>query len=310
MLMNKTRIRRKKKNTALVVGSGGFYGAYDAGVLASLCGKMKFDAVYTSSVGALTGTFFAAGQKDAIEHVWRHLVCGRKILNPLNVFKKKPILDLYYLIALFRSGEMKLNTERIFSSGISLVYTLTRYHDGKKVYMAPTHETIFTLMKASAAIPFLYPKVPIGDSEYIDGAFVDPLPFERARADGYEDITVVTNKWENAVPIELGMISKSILQMLNPRLKHFLEKYKGEYLNTARKIPDTSNIRVIRPSVKLPLNHFLDTDQNRISNAFAQGKEDGKRFMDGVQIPVQQETASRAEYIETFGHSHTQILAL
>ena len=56
---------------ALIVGSGGLKGAFEAGAVAKLCrvlGPDYFDAVYASSVGVFAATFFVANQPETIEN--------------------------------------------------------------------------------------------------------------------------------------------------------------------------------------------------------------------------------------------------
>ena len=90
---------------ALVTGSGGLMGAYDAGVLVILgreLGADYFDSIYASSVGVFISTFFKSGQSDTIENTWRNLVHSKQLVNFTNPLRGKQVLDLEYLAEIFQ----------------------------------------------------------------------------------------------------------------------------------------------------------------------------------------------------------------
>lgn len=272
----------KSKKRALVVGLGAFYGAYDAGVLATLCrnlGPDYFDTVYACSVGVCAATFYAANQPDTIERTWRHLVDGRKIMNFLHPFRGKEAANIAKLVELFRGSESRLDTENAFSPGKKVIYALTSYPSGEPCYQKATKENWHQLMRASTALPLLNKPVMVDNKRFIDGGLADPLPIEKAFADGYDEIIVVLNK-ERGTSVRRFHVFSVFFNILMPRA---IGKLLRNYGKRARAIEDilaaSPRIRVIRPDKHLPLRHLFDTNKRRLNAAIDQGIEDAKEFL-------------------------------
>ncbi|MFA6909187.1 MAG: patatin-like phospholipase family protein [Patescibacteria group bacterium] len=267
---------------ALVVGLGGLRGAYDAGVLATLCrtlGPTYFDAIYASSVGVFSATFYAAGQADVIEHTWRHRVDGTKLVNMFNVFKKRKVLDLAYLIDIFQREESYLDVERILHSHTKLIYVLTRYPSGEVAYQTPTHDNLFELMRGSAAMPFIHGPVRIHNDLFIDGGLTDPVPVIKALEDGYEDITLVYNKPAGFFVSRRYALSSLLMSLLLPRpIGRSLRNLKGLIEHIEMTTLANPHISVIRPSAQIPIHSILDADKARLNATIDLGIADAKKY--------------------------------
>lgn len=271
---------------ALVIGRGGLYGAYDAGVLVVLCkelGPTYFDAVYASSAGAITAPFFLSNQPDVIEELWRTVIYGRGLLFK-NVFWGRPILDLDYFFSIVRGGvihkKLRLDVERIFLSHRPFTCVLTDYMLGRAVYHTTTKEDIFDAMRASAAIPLLYGTVRIGEREYVDGGLTDLLPVEKAEEDGFEEIWAVWN-YRRGLPSKqpLSTTAKLFSFAYPATIRRLMWGYEHQLQRKAEAVEQNKKIRAIRPGKPLPLKSFIDADPGRINATFDQGVRDAYKFL-------------------------------
>jgi predicted acylesterase/phospholipase RssA len=102
-------------------------------------------------------------------------------------------------------------------------------------------------VRASAAAPYLHPRVPINGKEYVDGHLSDPFPVEKALADGYDEIVVVCNKSRESVP----NLSKS----------------------------KENRVRTIFPSSKSPVRWNFDSSKDRINQLVDLGIRDALAFI-------------------------------
>ena len=91
----------------LILEGGGMRAGFVAGVLMALMdrGLVDFDRAVAVSASVPSLAYFAAGQREEIERVWRNelntpkLVCYRNIpATSLALSKKRPFLDIDYLI--------------------------------------------------------------------------------------------------------------------------------------------------------------------------------------------------------------------
>lgn len=263
-----------------MVGSGGLTGAYGAGVVVTLArelGPEYFDAIYASSVGTFAASFFTAGQPGVIEHVWRHLVDGRKLVSALKPLSGKRILDLDYLLRVFSEKEgARLDIKGIFQNKSRLVFVLTNYKTGEAIYHIPTATDILQCMKASSSFPFINPPVNIAGVPCIDGTLSDALPVERALQDGYQELVIVSNKPSGIYAGKYYWLARSICPLIIPKpLCQLVATYRERQENI--RIPSTA--KVIRPGKKLPLLHAGDTNKKRINETFDTGIRDADLFL-------------------------------
>lgn len=271
---------------ALVTGIGGLRGAYDAGVLATLCRELSseyFNAHYTCSVGVFASTFFIANQPDIIENTWRNHIDGKKLINFRNIFSDREILDLEYLINLFQTDISKLDLERVLTSPVSLTCVLTHFDSGNPIYHNPKRNNLFESMKASSALPPLHSPVEVGGVRFIDGGLSDPLPVNKALQEGCDDILVVYNKIHGFyTEMWFELLQRLMRLKYPPQIARLIRKYHEHLKQLEEELEHNPRIRIIRPSNKLPLKSVIDTDKERINHTLDIGIEDAKRFLDSL----------------------------
>ena len=49
------------------------------------------------------------------------------------------------------------------------------------------------MLKATCAIPFAFPVIPLNGEEYYDGGICDPIPVKKAIEDGHEKLLIILN---------------------------------------------------------------------------------------------------------------------
>lgn len=271
------------KKRALVIGSGGLFGIYDAGAVFTLCrelGHDYFDAIYGCSAGAYTAAHVPLNQPDSGENVWRNYADGEKLINFFNPLRGRNVLDLEYLTNVFQTGETLLHVENVSRISTSLQFVLTDQRTGKPVYMQPTEKTIFPLMCGSSAMPIAHSPVVIDGVTYVDGALSDPVPFQKARSDGYEDIIVVYNGPKGFSAGDTYDMFSGILALFLPHeIGHLLKTRAQRLQEIGNQLENENDLKIIRPRIRLPLRSILDSNKKRLNASFDMGVEDAREFL-------------------------------
>lgn len=268
---------------ALVLGSGGLRGAYSGGVVATFgreLGYDYFDALYTCSAGSYTGAYFASRQSDIIEAIWRECVHGRLLMRWRNIFRSgQPILDLFYLNSVLQSRKYQLSAENLLRSRMKISIVATECHSGVAHYFSPkTSQEFFLQVRASAAVPYLHPKVVIEGRGYIDGGLSDPLPIERALADGHDEVIAVCNQprlEKNCFDILLPSVCAIKFQ---GRRQMFLSLAKQRRIRELVE-KNKSCVKVIFPSSELPVRWRFDSSKDHINQLVDLGIRDALAFL-------------------------------
>ncbi len=271
------------KKRALVIGMGALRGAYDAGVIVTLCralGSDYFDSIYGCSAGTYAATHFVLNQSDSGENLWRKYMDGRKFINFLNPLHGRNIIDLEYVARILQKGETFLYVETLNQISTQLVFALTEQRTGRLVYMQPTCQNIFDIMNASSAMPFLHPPIIIGGIPYVDGSLSDPLPFAKALADGHDEVVVVYNKPKGFLVGNRYDTFSHLLAMGMPKhVAQLIRTLKFRFQEIEQGLENEPRLKIIRPKTQLPLKSILDTNKARLNACVDMGIADAKKFL-------------------------------
>ena len=250
--------------TALVVEGGGLRGAFPVGVLQVLLARFgadAFDGIFAVSSGVFASTFYLAGQGAEMETIWRDRVCGNQLVDHRNWFTRNSVLRLDYLIDLFK-GPARLDLDRVMSSRPYLEYVLSDHDTGNSVYVDAKRSDIFDLMRASSALPRVYPlPVRIGGCNFYDGGQSDPIPVQRAIEFGASHIVVVRTR-------PAGYFKKPVLPWLATTA---LQNRYNESVRLIEHPPAGQSIVSFNPTTMFVGR--LTRNQRRITAAIEHGKE-------------------------------------
>jgi NTE family protein len=172
----------------LALGGGAARGFAHIGIVRTLVAHGIIpNVVVGTSIGAVVGGSYAAGQLDRLEE-WA------RSLQPRNIFG-------YLDIRLNGSGLIggdKLAAQLERALGHTLIEELplkfatvaTEVRTGHEIWL--THGRMVEAMRASYALPGIFAPVLVGDRWLVDGALVNPVPVSAARALGAE-IVIAAN---------------------------------------------------------------------------------------------------------------------
>jgi NTE family protein len=172
----------------LALGGGAARGFAHIGIVRTLIAHgIVPNVVVGTSIGAVVGGAYAAGQLDTLED-WARSLQPRNILGYLDIR-----LNGSGLI-----GGDKLAAQLEAAMGPTLIEDLplkfatvaTEVRTGHEIWL--THGSMVNAMRASYALPGIFSPVLIGDRWLVDGAMVNPVPVSAARALGAE-IVIAAN---------------------------------------------------------------------------------------------------------------------
>lgn len=171
----------------LALGSGAARGAAHVGVLEVLAeAAIECSVIAGSSVGALIGAAYAADMlPDEIGRMvrdarWRHFARVARIPGPglLDSSPLQQALDRYL---------GPLNIEDLPRTFAAVAYDLRRR---ERVLL--TTGPLAMALRASTAVPGLFPPVAIGTRLLVDGAVAEPVPLAAARELGADRVIAVS----------------------------------------------------------------------------------------------------------------------
>lgn len=193
---------------ALVLGGGGARGMAHVGVLSEFeKAGIPIDVIVGCSAGSIVGSLYA--DYPNAERL-------KKLLRPLRTWD---ILDISLIYCRYGFVQGKaltyflnknLSVKRIEELRIPLYIVATDIIEGKLVCM--NAGPIIPAVRASCAVPLIFPPIPLYDRWLVDGGVADPVPASTARAIGAEIVVAVdlSNLLKRSCPSNLfGIASRA-----------------------------------------------------------------------------------------------------
>jgi NTE family protein len=169
-----------RPSIGLALGGGAARGFAHIGVLRTLKAHgIVPDVIVGTSIGAVVGGSYAAGEIDTLE-AWARGLTVRGVLGYLDVS-----LSGSGLIGGNRLADLldaSLGDRRIDELPIRFAAIATEFNTGHEIWL--TRGRLVQALRASYALPGIFPPVRLGGRWLVDGALVNPVPVSAARALG------------------------------------------------------------------------------------------------------------------------------
>ena len=171
---------------ALVLGSGAARGWAHIGVIRALeSAGVRPDIVCGTSVGALVGAAYAAGNLARFED-WALRMRARDVISFFDVRLSGGLLNGTRLMSFIATLMDDLPIEELAMRFGAVATTL---HTGSEVWLRSG--SAYEAVRASLAMPGLFPPVQREETMLVDGALVNPVPVSLARAMGADIVIAV-----------------------------------------------------------------------------------------------------------------------
>ena len=185
--------------TGILDVGGGMRGIFGAGVTDCLLDeKVYLPYCIGVSAGSANLISYIAKQRGRNYRFYTRYAMRPEYMSLQNFLKKRSYFDLDYVYGTLSvtGGEDPVDYDAFFNAGQTLITVATRADDGKPQYFtnADFHTDDLSPLKGSCAIPGVCKPYKVGDSLYFDGGVADPVPVEKALADGCDRLLVVLTK--------------------------------------------------------------------------------------------------------------------
>jgi NTE family protein len=171
----------------LVLGSGAARGFAHIGVIQVLLENgIKPDIIVGTSIGALVGGCYVANRLDELE-TWARALTLRRILGYLDVRIGSSGLISGGRLA-HRLADA-VGTTAIEELPVRYAAIATEVGTGHEIWL--TRGSLALAMRASYALPGIFPPIRVGGRWLVDGALVNPVPVTAARAFGARVVIAV-----------------------------------------------------------------------------------------------------------------------
>lgn len=155
------------------------------------------------------------------------------------------------------------------------------YLDGKKL------DQQCTMLKATCAIPFVFPVISLDGKKYYDGGICDPIPVRKAQQDGNDKMLIVLTRpkgyrktLSRANVIASRLLKKKYPHLVEPLLtRHLLY---NETLDYCEELEKSGKAIILRPSEDIQIES-LEKDLQKIDRIYHYGYQLALEHMDDIK---------------------------
>ncbi|MFF5995034.1 patatin family protein [Lysinibacillus sp. KU-BSD001] len=246
------------QDASLILEGGTFRTLFTAGVLdAFIDEKMKLPYIVAISAGAINACSYVAEQKERTLRVLSTYRHDKRYMGIGNFLKERSYfgLDFAYNVLPNQLDLFDWETYRTFDG--QLEFGVTNAYTGEVEYMdALTMDTQCTMLRATCALPILFPEIKLNDVPYYDGGLADPIPVKRAEEHGFnKHIFVLTRP--KGYRKEMDRKSKWVMKLfarkypaLAQAMAHRAERYNAT-LEYVESLEATGQAFIFRPDYAL-----------------------------------------------------------
>jgi predicted patatin/cPLA2 family phospholipase len=290
----------------LILEGGAMRAGFVAGAVMALMDKRltNFDAAMAVSASVPTLAYFAAGQREEIECVWRHeldtpnLVCYRNIpATSFSLSTERPIIDIDYLVYKVFKNKYPLDIQSLVRSQIDCFFALTKVPDGSLAFLRPSDDDIYETFKAALAVPCCYPgTVCLGNYEYIDGGTVNPLPVRSLYHKKTDRILAILSKPLDRESDPPGLFERILFWRYFRSYDWVLDRlwasgrvYNEEASTLGHLAADTPPKALIICPDKIPPAKFITRDSKKINKTIDLGYRKVEEYEDEIEQFLKEE---------------------
>ena len=172
-----SRPQPRRPRIGLALGGGSARGWSHIGVIRALEALgIRVDVVAGTSIGALVGAAYAAGELDRFEH-WVTALTRKDVLSLMDFHLGSGVLKGARLMDFFHDY---FEDRAIEDMELEFGATATVLQTGAEVWLR--EGSTLDAVRASIALPALFAPFQRGDDLLVDGGLVNPVPISLARA--------------------------------------------------------------------------------------------------------------------------------
>ena len=182
----------------IVAEGGASRTVYSAGVLDMLLSKgVVADYFLGVSAGIAFGVSYCSMQHQRNKKLIEDFYCTPEyfgaphLLDPAN----RSYYNLDYVFDKVPNELLFFDYEALQNNPARVIAGLTDLRTGEPVYMdIDRSDRRFMALRASCALPLLFPPIEIDGRLYMDGGISDSIPYEKALADGCDKLIVIVTR--------------------------------------------------------------------------------------------------------------------
>ncbi|MDU1229346.1 MULTISPECIES: patatin family protein [Clostridium] len=263
--------------TGLVLEGGAFRGLFTAGVLDGLLDiGADFKYVVGVSAGATNAYSYISKQKGRNLEIMEKFLDHKRYVGYGNLIRCKSIMDLDFVFDEIPNKHCIFDYDTFYSYDGKMLVGAFNIETGKVEYFdKDSLDDKNMILRASCAIPLMFPFAKINGKLYADGGLKDSIPIKKSIVDGNKKNVIVLTRNEGYVKKQskANKLTYKLYKKKYPKLADVLNNRYSEYnsqIKFCEELEKNGDAIIIRPTVKMDVSRF-ERDKNKLKEIYNNG---------------------------------------
>ena len=263
--------------TGLVLEGGAFRGLFTAGVLDALLDiGADFKYVVGVSAGATNAYSYISKQKGRNLEIMEKFLDNKRYVGYGNLIRCKSIMDLDFVFDEIPNKHCIFDYDTFYSYDGKMLVGAFNIETGKVEYFdKDSLDDKNMILRASCAIPLMFPFAKINGKLYADGGLKDSIPIKKSIVDGNKKNVIVLTRNEGYVKKQskANKLTYKLYKKKYPKLADVLNNRYSEYnsqIKFCEELEKKGDAIIIRPTVKMDVSRF-ERDKNKLKERYNNG---------------------------------------
>lgn len=274
--------------TGVVDVGGGLRGIYAAGILDyCMVHDIRFDCCIGVSAGSANMAAYLAGQQGRNYRYYAEYSFRKEYMGAGNLLHTGSYINLEYVYGTLSNadGESPLNYSALMEHPADLFVVATQADTGEVHYFTKEDmsQDQYQILMASSCVPGVNRPYEIDGVKYFDGALSDPVPIEKAFAEGCDRVVLILTK-PAAIPRKQGKdrVLADLIQRQYPvaaqQLRLRAERY-NQAVELAREYEREGRMLILSPDDISGVD-TLRRNRPALQRLYQKGIRDGKQVLE------------------------------
>lgn len=265
---------------ALILEGGTFRPIFSSGVMDALLDLgIDFPYVIGVSAGITDGFSYVSKQKKRNYDILMNHRHDKRYVGMRNYLTDRSLFGLRYAYETIPNELYPFDWNTFLKNPVDIKVGVTNANTGKCEYLDGKElDKQCTMLKATCAIPFVFPVIHLNEQEYYDGGICDPIPVYKAIEDGHDKMLIILTrpKGYRKELSKANIIASRALKHKYPRLEEPLLHRHIEYnqvVEYCEKLEEEGKAIILRPTQEIQIDSF-EKDLNKIDAIYQFGYQE------------------------------------
>lgn len=248
---------------ALILEGGTFRPIFSSGVMDALVDQgIEFPYVIGVSAGITDGFSYVSKQTKRNYDILMNHRHDKRYVGMRNYFSDRSLFGLKFAYETIPNELYPFDWDTFLHSPTEIKVGVTNANTGQAEYLDGKQlDKQCTILKATCAIPFVFPAIYLQGNPYYDGGVCDPIPVKKAIKDGHDKMLIVLTrpKGYHKELSKANQMAARLLRKKYPKLVEPLLTRHIAYNQTVKFCEELENegkAVILRPTKEIQIDSF------------------------------------------------------